>query len=1292
MEKQRIFAMVLCLCIIVVSICPGFFIMAMTDSGYGSTSGGDSREPLEVTVEPTYPIVTQEPVIPQITVSAKPTEVIQPPEESEVPEGNENGEIADEGGDRTPGITNIIMNCECVGVLNQILLELQKNKPSVTALYSENRRISGCYYRPDYNELMKHADLAAEIALDYKFAAVYGGYFNLYDKEIWETGEYKPEGTQCRELEVLGYDFLLEREEYDEEKKVYIPTVYNRDSVTWQVAVMDLYKALEKEIISYALYFESDENAGERVKLDNSPISQNLPSYVSDLDTSRVETHLFVTRTYAIDRYYDRAVSELGLERLYMREDIGNSDFIIMVASAMQMYGEPVMSEMEMNLLLQVYGGTIPEYLNEIERDAYLYLKARGVLNVNLDYTQKLKFNDMLNILMCVKDKASRTDFKSIQVTMDIGEELINMGYFPKTVNIVDGSPLYTEDRELTDKDLIAEVDYYDYFILIDKDTEFLSKETGVSVTDEKIFISAVNGENEEGARTGTRYLGRKTLGEQEYYHFQAPQVFEGIMEFNTEETTDSPYYLRIPRNQLKGGIFVFGKTSKGGVTLKRESSFGAVKGILDIYDLWDNERVKSAKKTSWLKDFGEWLFPVVQAYAGEVVGIAYPRLSGGQNYNRTVEFLVYNVDSNTKYVGDENRADITDNGDGTWTVRTSVGSKQYVMNHIIRGDIEPGVTYGAICNLAGDVLVNYDTLVAAGLFYNDYGTQVPTPDDQNGQILRLTGKFGQVKLNNSTREIVVGNVVYKLKNDGGVGLFKFIEEKGEQKLYVDFRVAYGWALDKIRITITGTAQSYTLNVYDRASSEGLFTSVGILPVEPFETKEDSQEQNSYLPGTSIEVVPGNMLDSCEAPSILLTSSYPLSNWIMYQGVNPASGAADEYIYVYYLRAALEDYGVEPPNGQDSLKNKLGYVVCDEELWCVREFSVEELVRKGKLRHIEGVGYLYQIPEISTVSMESYLKGDILLPIGYDLQKNYLRNINVCKFDGIKYGFRLKENNSTVRSPLKQVIDVMGEEQTMYITAGEGVIPAPVGIAALYGGGPRWYTTLENSSVFTDSNTCSFYFGINRCNLIVESSGMVQIDGLKWKGNVSGSVSGLDKIKLRVAGMLSRAFTTSTSVYTCYVLENVQLNVVAAEQPVAADIEVEAVNVVDAERKDNFTGYKRLTFRSIINRIDEGASAVIVIVFTVFPMFGVGLITMLVGLAMIADFKGARLFAEKVFDPVKLLTFGKRNMNDFRLQDCMFSMFVGYTVFALLYNGNLVRILTWVFDLYDKAVNYIKYL
>lgn len=1290
---------VIALCLALYMGSPLLPVYAMRDAGYGETSGGSDdtqiTEPPVVTLDP---VPTNVPVI--VPTVEPPSEPAEPTEEAgESPEEDGSGEVEEGGegqggsqGGQYQGITNITVDCKCVGVLNEILLEMQKNTPAVTALYSENRRIPNCYYRPSYEELSIQTDIAAEVALYDRFAAVYTGYFDLYDPELKETEVYKPEGSQCRELEILGYDFLLAKEEYNESTREYIATGYRDQFMTWEIAVMDMYKALGKEIISYARYFEADTNAGEgqRVTLENSPIGQSLPSYVSNLDTSRVETHLFATRTYAVERYYERAVNELGVSWRYRKEYMSNSEFIILVAQAMQMYGEPVMSEMEMNLLLQVYGAGIPEYLTDTERNAYLYLKARGVLNLELDYTQPLEFEDMLNILMCVKDKGSRTDFKSVQVTMDIGEELINKGYFPKTVNIADSNAIYVEELEIPESEVAEEIRYYDYLIRVDENTEFVD-EVGQPVREDRIFVSAENGHNEKGAREDTAYLGVKEIRGERYYHFRVTTEFKGVLEFNTEQGADTPENIRMTARQVGGGVYSYSSKKKGTVYIRRDKTFMEFARDMeeDMSAYWDNNRMRRSRtKVSLLEGFFNWLMPAVKAYALDSVD----RARASEVGTEWIRFKVYNV-AGAEYDGDRGNVTITDNGDGSWTINTVAVNRAYVLAHIKRNEAQSSVAYRAICNLTGKVLVDYDTLVEAGLFYTDVGGQLPTPDDLNATQLTLNGKYGQVRLNSATREIIVGSVLYKLKNTGDdLVLFKFLEKDGKEKLYIDFRVAYGWSVDTLNTTITGTGDSYTVSVTREDVLSPMLKEVYVKPPEGFGTWGDLHNS------VSMQIIPGGYLDDND-PCILLTSPYVLSNWLVYQGANTLMGSSDEYIYVYYLKSAFEDFGIPLPKGHEGLKRRLGYVVLDSEEsdseWCVREFNVGSLIEQGIIIYDEQLGYIYKLPAIEDVTLKAYLTGDFLLPICYDRNSGCLRNVNVNKFCGLKYGsISVGEevyyvDRSVVDSEsIPQATPIPENEPSPQVTPtpvpGSQVIATPVGIPAYYGTARR-YVPVTSASLHVNTNEERCYYGSNQLTF-GSGSAVLRIEYNNSVMSYGVGSLGLENWKMYLIGVRRG----KDSVYS---LSGAKLNTWQSTEPVAADIVVEtASEIVDAERKDVFTGYQSFSLRLLLDAIDEGASTLIVIVFTVFPMIGVILLTILIGLVLAADFKGVRLFAQKVFDPVKLLTFGKRTMENFRMGDCLFSMLVGYTVFALMYNGNLVRILQWVFTLYSDAVEYLKYL
>jgi len=1283
MERKVWWTAVFCLALCVANPCVSLY--AMRDAGYGETIGGAEEPPKievpTVTVVPTpmsTPVMTPTEPVAEVTVPL--LEEVKPTE----------GDGEDQGDDENQsevyqGITNITVDCKCIGVLNEILLELQKNTPAVTALYSENRRIAGCYYRPVYEELMRHTDIAAEVALYDQFAAVYTGYFDLYDPELGETGLYKPEGSQCRELEILGYDFLLSREEYNEGTKEYVATEYRDPFVIWEVAVMDLYKALGKEIISYARYFENDVNAeeGRRVTLENSPIGQSLPSYVSDLDTSRVETHLFVTRTYAVERYYERAVNELGVSWRYRREYMSNSDFVLLVAQAMQMYGEPVMSELEMNLLLQVYGAEIPEYLTETEREAYLYLKARGVLNIDFDFTQPLEFKDMLNILMCVKDQDSRTDFKNIQVTMDIGEDLINRGYFPKTVSIVDRQAPYVEEMEVSEGEVAGEVSYHDYLVLIDENTEFRDS-AGQPVREDKIFVSAENGQNEKGARDGTAFLGIEMFAGRRYYHFRVSTEFEGVLEFNTEQSTDAPENIRMTARWVGGGVYSFSSRKKGTVYVQRDKTFKkfAEETGVDMSGYWDKSKLKKSKASaSLLDEFFNLFMPTVRAYAApSVTGLFRIYQS---SIPVPVKFKVYNV-ADAEYTGDSSYVVITDNGDGTWTILTQECYREYVLKHIVRKDTQSATVYRAICNLTGEVLLDYDALVEAGLFYTDVGGQLPTPDDLNATQLTLNGRYGQVRLNSATREIVVGSVLYKLKNTGeDLVMFKFLEVDGKEKLYVDFRVAYGWSVDKADITVLGTGDSYTVSIAKEDMLLPMLREVAVNPPEGFCSVGDLQNP------MSMQIIPGGYLHDSDEPCILLSSPYTLTNWLVYQGANGKTGSADEYVYVYYLKSALEDFGVSPPGDQEKLKGRLGYVILDAEEesssnWCIREFSIDELIRQGCVFWEEHLGYVYKLPAVEEVTLEDYLKGEVLLPICYDKNSDCLRNINVNEFSSYGYGSRPTERGMCYVDSSVTITSEPNPQVTSTSVPSTQVISTPVGIPAYYGT-TRKYVPATESGLGVNTREQRCYYGINQ---VAYGSNSILV-----RFSYNGSDRTYSVNRQNAGDLRMYLIGVSAGKNSVYSLLSVKLDVQQSEEPVSADIVVEtATEVVDAERKDVFTGYRSFSLRLLLDMIDEGASTLIVIVFTVFPMVGVVLLTVLIGLVLAADFKGVRLFAEKVFDPVKLLTFGKRTMESFRLGDCLFSMLVGYTLFALLYDGNLIRILQWVFTLYSDAVQYLKYL
>lgn len=143
-------------------------------------------------------------------------------------------------------------------------------------------------------------------------------------------------------------------------------------------------------------------------------------------------------------------------------DKITGEEFMKLAVSFMKLYGEPVISKKEENLLLQAYGYDYPTQLGKEAADAWVYMKARGILNVDLNYTGDVTREQLLDVAMCIADKDSRTDFKKVTPTISLDEKLIDKGYYP--VSEVYDTPGATLNQKMSYEDAA----YWDYFINAD--------------------------------------------------------------------------------------------------------------------------------------------------------------------------------------------------------------------------------------------------------------------------------------------------------------------------------------------------------------------------------------------------------------------------------------------------------------------------------------------------------------------------------------------------------------------------------------------------------------------------------------------------------------------------------------------------------------------------------------------------------------------------------------------------------------------------------------------------------
>lgn len=1156
--------------------------------------------------------------------------------------------------------------------------EMNKYYPKVTVVYSINNTIEECYYKPKLAELSNLENLI----LKEGFVSAYTGFYDLNATDPYRLNlneAYKPDDKQSRALEILGYDCLLDNESYDGSTYSIVST---GEYITYGTALMDIYKALGLSQIHAQVYLSADTS----LNMEDSPVVLNLPSIVKDIDTSQGRADVFVTRTDK-QYYYEKAKKDLNITKKDMNTYITNGEFITLLTQMMQYYGEPVLSETEMNMLLQVYGAEIPTYLSSKEREGYLYLKSRGVLNIDIDYMKVLELTDMLDILMCVADEGSRTDYKQIQIIMDVGDELISKGYFPRQVNISVGEQALNFEEKYD----YASATYYDYYIKIDEKTKFVTSD-GIPIID--IFIPNIPTEPNSGNLNGASYQGIEIFNEEEYYHLRIPIMAsdsdymqrskskgkENCIQINSPNNSDYPEYIWVEQG---GGFYFYDSKDGKGITTNRKAfEDNEFEGAVCVERKQSSESIvyenKRKSMLSIITNVLSWRSYI--AYADSFESLENGYLSGVGNIK--VKVIISNIKTITGYADDIPELSIIEKED-KWEVTLPSIFKNYFLASITRdGNSNNVKAYQAISSITGDrILLKYEDLVKAGVFFEEEEGKLPKPEGEEECILVLNSKYGQVKLNNSTHEVIVGNTLYKVKSSKTV-LFKYIMNNGKSELWVDFRAAYGWTNNIIKLKITGDGEAFTVDMHLLDENSSVIPTNNVFVKAPLSF-------STYKVSEQVQVIPKGVIH--ETPAVIMTSTYSLANWLIYQGYNSSNGVSEDYIFVFYPKYAFKEG--EAPNDLALMKDIVGYTVSVEDSWVCRAIKLSPITdtTPGHFTYVEDFGYLYNVPDWGSFTMENYLNGTYILPLSYS-ENGYIYNSNVNYFEGYPYGSRPIDGTTNG-------VDIKGNKVESIVKAEEAVMKAaPAGISNFYGG-TKWKSYTADSpmvavSSLSGTNQNIYYYGTSRC--------MVKAEDLKIKMTVQYEQSGIlqytweipEKSKFYLVNTMAVEPLSSSKVTYHYrwcmfdtvLASNLSDNIQDISEK---DVEVE---IIDAEQKDIFYGFENFSFRRLIEWIDYGSSYVVAFVFIIFPIFGIICITALIGLSLISDMKIVQLLCKKLIDPVKILTIGKRNIETFRFKDAFVSLMLGYTVFALMLDCNLLRIIQWLLDSYSRLLDLLKYI
>lgn len=377
--------------------------------------------------------------------------------------------------------------------------------PKVTSLKSVNALLAesgeSVYFLPVLEDFPVDLETTVSDLTDgrgkkHRFAVVYDGYFDNdvllqadtpYDADnsrVHTSKKVYSMDYNSRLCNYLGYDILLRDEKYymdsyPEARIIYFrynATRVNNSILDTQTMIMDLYKAMGvyEWDIEFAYGIDEDFDA------NTSPILQKIGVLTTDknkgFNTSESYTWVAATRTNP-DLYWLRCERDLifdGGAHLYDGNYWGNEvsvsgsfsrdytptlgEFCAMARAIMSLYGEPVLTQAEIQACIEAYGLYIPEtaYHEDIY-NALIYLAAKGILDPEgKDFNSTCTFDDIEDILLRIADKDSRLTVKT-----PVWNVLASRG-FQQIENCVAARPgvqyLEMQSSELPYYDLLIEV------------------------------------------------------------------------------------------------------------------------------------------------------------------------------------------------------------------------------------------------------------------------------------------------------------------------------------------------------------------------------------------------------------------------------------------------------------------------------------------------------------------------------------------------------------------------------------------------------------------------------------------------------------------------------------------------------------------------------------------------------------------------------------------------------------------------------------------------------------------
>ena len=1108
------------------------------------------------------------------------------------------------------------------------VLDLEQIIDSITGDYHANPAVT--VLLPDLESTSIYLteeclpDIATYISQEAGFAAVYDGYYKL------SLNDYLHNVSNSSRAEIiLGSDIYITEEQHKFPSTQYGDDgeyrVSHASSVTPMYAVMCIYKSLNKYIydIAYQSY------PSEVYTIDNTPLAQMITVPVEDIDTSAMVTRVYVSRSDGMD-YWIKALDDgLAIEQFgsYGENPMTLGEFCHILNQAMYLYGEPVLTELEQNYLLEVYGRVLPYSLPEVQLSAVKNLMAKGIVLPEYDYTAEMSVELMLEILMRVRDVGSRQTFKNIQITYD--PDLLSDGYYPTEATAID-TGIYIQEYNID----YSTATHYDYFVaVIDGKTQFRT-ETG-EVSMQEVYV-AQDGSNPYGSKLwDSKYMGIETVNGVDYYHFKIPvdtktvtdgevvydaQTSDGYVVINSMWGTDIPAYYRLKY----GGGFYETPVDTSNASQKIYS--------LDRVKFDDSHEVEWVDSDRKLKGIST-LTEDVELYditnGTYEVTLCIP--------DNMLNYTTYTVNGNTYPVQElaESGQHVKKDGElYTFTGLTSLDAVKTNL-HINSADAIAANQYSSVetyqiyGKLGEDMLVSADYLKAKGAIKGyDWITDT---------ILLLYSNTINVYIDTARHFIISGTTVYKVPDSTHL-----VYESGENT-FIDYRAALGWAVDFLMftdedgtVTVTNGIQSSNKHVSTKTVMSKLSESLGSISVY----------DNEY---------------------IMLTGSYPVASYFVFRDYT-SSIATDT---LYSLKIANPEYPVDDSEARSKFYLQLGVSLRDDRY----DLVSSPLSRSEDDTGITGIYYqqslgYYLEPEVVTDS-DTEAFNSTAKDLIYANSKSSTYYIPLVKSRvGAIYDCNYNQvvDSTGAFADFGTPIDVtisdgspsgVDSEELLDPSVNADVIPAVVGFNMFL----LPEANAATDRVLTDRTT--ILYGTLKIFLTKADTG----DAYKFISSASNKAFKITKIQEEDFTIIFRA---TNGIIVKYDTVDMSLSDESVLYP--SDTNSSYAPTV---AKGTFD-WANFSLKEMLTNIDDGLTIAIIFILNLLPRFFMFVFMLLICLAVIHDVPVWKRFCTRVFDPYKLITVGRQTVDTIRVQHIVVASIIALAAFGLFQNGLILDIISWI--------------